>query len=66
MRGVTQGYKFRMRQAQSHFPINLLVANDKKSLEIKNFIGEKFTRKIIARDGVTIERDEKDVGNFWV
>jgi ribosomal protein L6P/L9E len=35
-------------------------------MEIKNFIGEKFTRKINAREGVTIVRDEKDIGNFWV
>jgi len=62
IRGVTAGFKYRMRQANSHFPINTHVLGDKKTLEIKNFIGEKIVRKIVARDGVTIEKDEKEVG----
>jgi large subunit ribosomal protein L9e len=58
--GVTQGFKYRMRTAAAHFPINLFVTSDKKTLEIKNFIGEKIVRKIQAKEGVTIVKDEKE------
>lgn len=55
-----------MRQAQSHFPINMLIHNDKKTIEIKNFLGENIVRTIKAKEGVTITREEKDVGQIWV
>ncbi len=66
IRGVTTGYKFKMRFAYAHFPILVNVINNNKSVEIKNFIGEKIVRKIDCKEGVTIVRDEKDIDQFWV
>jgi large subunit ribosomal protein L9e len=61
VRGVTQGYKFKMRFAYAHFPILCNITNGNKAIEIKNFIGEKIVRKIDCREGVSIIREEKDV-----
>ena len=52
VRGVTQGYKFKMRFAYAHFPILCNITNGSKSIEIKNFIGEKIVRKIDCKEGV--------------
>ena len=54
IRGVTTGFKFRMRLAYKHFPIMTNIINGNKTIEIKNFIGEKIVRKIQAREGVTV------------
>ena len=54
IRGVTTGFKFRMRLAYKHFPIMTNIINGNKTIEIKNFIGEKIVRKIEAREGVTV------------
>ncbi len=51
IRGVTEGYQYRMRVVYSHFPIQLKLAGDR--VEIGNFLGEKRSR--FAR----IERDVK-------
>ena len=66
VRGVTEGYKFKMRSAANHFPINLFVTPDKKTIEIKNFIGERLVRKIQAKEGVSIVKDDKETNQFHV
>jgi large subunit ribosomal protein L9e len=43
-----------MKSVYAHFPININIAPDAKSLEIRNFLGEKVVRRIALRDGVTI------------
>jgi len=62
IRGVTTGYKFKMRLAFAHFPIQTIINNNGKIVEIKNFIGEKVTRKIdaIGETKVTKVEEEKD------
>ena len=59
IRGVTSGYKFRMKFAYAHFPIQANLINNGKGVEIKNFLGEKHVRKINALEGVTINRTEE-------
>lgn len=39
--GVTKGYRYKMRFVYAHFPINASIGNDGKSIEIRNFLGEK-------------------------
>jgi large subunit ribosomal protein L9e len=63
IRGVTTGYKFKMRFAYAHFPIQALVAGNGESVEIKNFLGEKRTRKIQCLPGVKITRTEEEKSN---
>jgi len=56
--GVTKGYKFKMRFAYAHFPINVNIDKGGKVLEIKNFLGEKISRKIDMLEGVKVSRKE--------
>ena len=50
IRGVTEGYQYRMKVVYSHFPIQLKMAGDR--IEVGNFLGEKRPR---------FARVEKDV-----
>ncbi|PVU92420.1 hypothetical protein BB561_003830 [Smittium simulii] len=52
--GVTKGYEYKMRMVYAHFPINVVIASDNKSIEIRNFLGEKYVRKVELLEGVTI------------
>jgi large subunit ribosomal protein L9e len=54
IKGVSKGYQYKLRLVYSHFPINVSVADDKKSLEVRNYIGEKHVRKIPMLEGVNI------------
>jgi len=57
--GVTRGFRYKMRFVYAHFPINASIGGDGKSIEIRNFLGEKKVRKVEMLDGVTIVRSEK-------
>lgn len=57
IKGVTVGFQYKCRAVYAHFPINLIVAKDGKSVEIRNFLGEKRVRNVIMRKGVTIRDD---------
>ena len=48
-----QGYKYKMRSVYAHFPINIAIDKDFKNVEVRNFLGEKFTRKVVMLPGVT-------------
>merc|ERR1712080_364604 len=41
--GVTKGYKYKMRSVYAHFPINVAISEANTMVEIRNFLGEKFT-----------------------
>jgi large subunit ribosomal protein L9e len=43
-----------MKSVYAHFPININIASDGKSLEIRNFLGEKVVRRISLLGGVTV------------
>uniref|UniRef100_A0A1J3J2D4 60S ribosomal protein L9-1 n=1 Tax=Noccaea caerulescens TaxID=107243 RepID=A0A1J3J2D4_NOCCA len=57
--GVTRGFRYKMRFVYAHFPINASIGGDNRSIEIRNFLGEKKVRKVEMLDGVTIVRSEK-------
>ncbi|KAL6972215.1 60S ribosomal protein L9B [Sarracenia purpurea var. burkii] len=44
IKGVTKGYRYKMRFVYAHFPINASITNGQKSIEIRNFLGEKKVR----------------------
>jgi len=56
--GVTKGFKYKMRAVYAHFPINCVINDDGKSLEIRNFLGEKLVRNINMLEGVTISESK--------
>merc|ERR1712216_15082 len=58
--GVRQGFQYRMKMVYAHFPTNVQIAGDKRSLDVVNFIGQKVKFKVNALEGVTMERDAKN------
>ncbi|EXB53783.1 60S ribosomal protein L9 [Morus notabilis] len=57
--GVTKGYRYKMRFVYAHFPINASITHGNKSIEIRNFLGEKKVRKVDMLEGVSIIRSDK-------
>ena len=57
-----QGYKYKMRAVYAHFPINCAISEGGTLVEVRNFLGEKYTRKVRMHDGVKCEnsKDQKD------
>jgi len=57
--GVTKGYKYKMRYVYAHFPINVNIEKnnetDRYEVEIRNFLGEKITRRVVMHPGVDVE-----------
>ena len=53
--GVTKGYLYKMRYVYAHFPINVNLINDGKTVEIRNFLGEKRVRTVDVLEGVKVE-----------
>ena len=53
IKGVTIGFEYKMRFVYAHFPINANVTAG--AIEIRNFLGDKNTRRIPMLDGVKIE-----------
>jgi large subunit ribosomal protein L6 len=51
IRGVTEGFEYRMKVVYSHFPIQLKLQGNR--LEIANFLGEKKARYANIVEGVT-------------
>ena len=56
--GVLKGYEYKMRFVYAHFPVNAIISDDSRQIQIKNFLGEKITRQIDLLPGVTITRSE--------
>jgi len=57
--GVTKGYKYKMRYVYAHFPINVNLEKNNETgqfeVEIRNFLGEKITRRVVMHPGVEVE-----------
>lgn len=43
-----------MRAVYAHFPINCVTSENNTVIEIRNFLGEKFIRKVKMMKGVTV------------
>ncbi|MEM0444470.1 MAG: 50S ribosomal protein L6 [Nitrososphaerota archaeon] len=57
--GVTQGFMYKLKIVQSHFPMNVKVQGN--SLVIENFAGEKYPRVITLPEGVKVQVKGDDV-----
>ncbi|KAJ5610782.1 hypothetical protein N7510_007501 [Penicillium lagena] len=56
--GVTRGFLYKMRYVYAHFPINVNIEKNPETgvaeIEIRNFLGEKYVRRVTAQPGVEI------------
>jgi large subunit ribosomal protein L6 len=59
IRGVTDGFEYRMKVVYSHFPIQLKLQGNR--LEIANFLGEKKARFARIEQGVTAKVGSDEV-----
>ncbi|XP_071532365.1 large ribosomal subunit protein uL6 [Panulirus ornatus] len=64
--GVTDGFQYKMRAVYAHFPINCVISNNNKTVEIRNFLGEKYIRKVDMAPGVTIAASSKQKDEFII
>lgn len=55
IRGVLEGYIYKLKVCSGHFPMSVTL--DNKKLLIKNFLGEKIPRKAIILDDVDVKLD---------
>eukprot|EP00397_Hematodinium_sp_SG-2012_P066334 GEMP01099046.1.p2 GENE.GEMP01099046.1~~GEMP01099046.1.p2 ORF type:complete len:189 (+),score=47.34 GEMP01099046.1:35-601(+) len=56
--GVSQKFRYELRLVYAHFPINAAVEKNGKTLEIRNFLGEKVVRVVDMLDGVKVSKSE--------
>merc|ERR1719238_2036357 len=54
--GVEKKYQYKMRLVYAHFPINANITNGGKTIEIRNFLGEKIVRTVHMLDGVKVDK----------
>jgi large subunit ribosomal protein L6 len=59
IKGVREGFEYRLKMCFSHFPFTLEVSNNQAV--IKNFLGEKTPRKIGIPKGVEVKSDKQIV-----
>merc|ERR1712070_352275 len=53
--GVEKKFEYKMRLVYAHFPINANIVNNGKTVEIRNFLGEKIVRTVHMLPGVIVE-----------
>ena len=59
IKGVSQGFEYKMKTVFSHFPIKTSVEGNE--FVIQNFLGERSARKARILDGVTVEVNGEEV-----
>merc|ERR1711976_166548 len=63
-KGVTKGYKYKMRSVYAHFPINVAISENNTLVEVRNFLGEKFTRQVRMLPGVKCSASQGQKDEF--
>ncbi|XP_060083529.1 large ribosomal subunit protein uL6-like [Ylistrum balloti] len=66
MKGVTKGYLYKMRSVYAHFPINIAILEGGTAVEVRNFLGEKYTRRVNMLPGVTFSTSPTMKDEFFI
>ncbi len=53
VKGVMDGFSYKLKICSGHFPMNVSLKNN--VFEIKNFIGEKVPRTLVIKEGVDVK-----------
>ena len=61
IKGLTEGFEYKLRVSNVHFPMNVSYDAGKNLFTIKNFLGEKKDRIINGIEGVDVKIDGEDV-----
>ena len=61
-----KGYRYKMKAVYAHFPININIINGGKTVEIRNFLGEKRVRTVQMLEGVTCEQPKGVKDEYWL
>lgn len=59
VKGVTEGYVYKLKICSGHFPMSVAVKGNK--FEIKNFIGEKVPRVLKVKAGAEVKVNGQEV-----
>ncbi|MCS7112271.1 MAG: 50S ribosomal protein L6 [Ignisphaera sp.] len=59
IKGVTKGWKYKLKIVSSHFPVTARVSNDE--VLIDNFLGERAPRRAKIIKSVSVRIDGKDI-----
>merc|ERR1712129_657780 len=54
--GVEKKFQYKMRLVYAHFPINANITNGGKTVELRNYLGEKIVRVVNLLENVKIEK----------
>merc|ERR1712029_680572 len=57
-KGVLKGFEYKMRAVYAHFPISCAITEGGTLIQVRNFLGEKYIRRVRMHDGVTVENSK--------